>query len=218
MPDIFVSKKKESAPSETTHPPQGKAKHTLPGHSHNPLAAYCYHPDKANFETKDKKEVVVLLLRRHPITNLKWMLIFLLMFFAPIFVGDFPILDFLPGEFRFVSLLGWYLRTFVLAFEGFLTWFFNVNIITDERVVDIDFHSLIYKDVSDTNIDKIQDVTYKMGGAIRTIFNYGDVLIQTAGEKPNFEFSAVPRPDEVAKVLQDIMVEEEQEKLEGRVR
>jgi hypothetical protein len=57
-----------------------------------------------------------------------------------------------------------------------------------------------------------------MGGAIRTIFNYGDVLVQTAGEVPNFDFLAVPNPDKVVKVLQELRIEEEIEKIEGRVR
>ena len=102
--------------------------------------------------------------------------------------------------------------------ESFLTWFFNVYIVTDERIIDIDFYNLIYKEVSDANIDKIQDVTYKMGGVIRTLFNYGDVMVQTASEVPNFEFLAVPKPDKVAKVLQDLRIEEQQEAIEGRVR
>ncbi len=29
--------------------------------------------------------------------------------------------------------------TFAFAFEKFLSWYFNVNIITDERIVDVDF-------------------------------------------------------------------------------
>jgi hypothetical protein len=57
-----------------------------------------------------------------------------------------------------------------------------------------------------------------MGGVVRTIFNYGDVLIQTASEVPNFEFLAVPKPDQVVKVLQDLRIEEQQEAIEGRVR
>ena len=50
------------------------------------------------------------------------------------------------------------------------------------------------------------------------MFNYGDVLIQTAAEIPEVEFEAVPMPDLVAKVLRELRIEEEVEKLEGRVR
>lgn len=211
MPDIFINPEGE----EQEKKPQ---KHKLPGHSHNPLSSYCYYPDNIDFETKEKEERVVLFLRQHPIILLPRILVVLLMIFAPGVLGVFPLLSFLPANFKVISVLGWYLVTTAFALESFLTWFFNVYILTDERIVDIDFVNLIYKEVSDANIDKIQDVTYKMGGAIRTVFNYGDVFIQTASEVPNFEFLAVPKPDEVAKILQNLRIEEEQEKLEGRIR
>ena len=39
----------------------------------------------------------------------------------------------------------WYLILAAFIFEEFLGWFFNVNIITDERIVEVDFHNLIYR-------------------------------------------------------------------------
>lgn len=222
MPDIFISgkeeKPKEKKDRTIAKKPEKISRHKLKGHSHNPLAAYCYFPDKVDFETRERKEKVVLLLRRHPITNVAWILMAVLMIFAPLTLSVFPILFFLPDNFQFIAVLGWYLITTAFVLENFLTWFFNVNIITDERIIDIDFHNLIYKEVSDCKIDNIQDVTYKMGGVVRTIFNYGDVYIQTAAEVPAFEFLAVPVPNKVVRVLQDLMIEEEKEKLEGRVR
>ena len=221
MPDIFISGKEEKPKKKKdsiAKKPKKVSKHKLKGHSHDPLAAYCYFPDKVDFETRERKEKIVLLLRRHPITNVAWILIVILMIFAPLTLSVFPILSFLPSNFQFIAVLVWYLITTAFVLESFLTWFFNVNIITDERIVDIDFHNLIYKEVSDCKIDNIQDVTYKMGGVVRTIFDYGDVYIQTAAEVPAFEFLAVPKPSKVARVLQDLIIEEEKEKLEGRVR
>jgi uncharacterized membrane protein YdbT with pleckstrin-like domain len=137
---------------------------------------------------------------------------------VPFFVDNLGILSSVPTNFRFIFNLIWFLILSAYFLESFLTWYFNVYIVTDERIIDVDFYNLIYKEVSDANIDKIQDVTYKMGGVIRTIFNYGDVLVQTASEVPNFEFLAVPKPDQVVKVLQDLRIEEQQEAIEGRVR
>lgn len=183
----------------------------------NPLSPFAFLPKDVDFETRNKGEKVVLLLRRHPITNLRWIIISILMAIAPIFLNFFPILSFMPSNFRFVAVLGWYMIIFAFVFESFLSWFFNVNIITDERIVDIDFVNLIYKEISDADIDKIQDVNVRVGGVIRTMFNYGDVYIQTASEKPNFEFLAVPDPERVVKILQELRIEEKQEELEGRV-
>lgn len=187
-------------------------------HLKRPMAAFSFHPDGIDFETRESQEKVILFLRQHPIVNIPWILLSFLMIIAPFFVSGFELFESVPGNFKFVFLMLWYLLTTAFSLEKFLTWFFNVYIVTDERIVDIDFYNLIYKEVSDAQIDKIQDITYTMGGVVRTLFNYGNVFIQTASEVPNFEFLAVPKPDKVVRVLQDMQMEEEQEKLEGRVR
>ncbi|OGM26883.1 hypothetical protein A3D00_05440 [Candidatus Woesebacteria bacterium RIFCSPHIGHO2_02_FULL_38_9] len=192
--------------------------HNLPGHSHNPLASYCYYPDKADFIEKDPEEKIVLIVRRHPITNVPWIILSVIMLFVPVVVTSFSFLSFLPIRFQIVGIVVWYLISVAFAFEKFLNWFFNVNIITDERVFDVDFVNLVYREITDANLDQIQDVTVKVGSVIRTIFNYGDISIQTAAEIPEIEFDAIPNPDLVAKILRELRVEEEQEKLEGRVR
>jgi hypothetical protein len=190
------------------HPMQGK----------KPLSSFLFSPDGINFETMEAEEKVVLFLRKHLITNIPWIFVGLVMILVPTVVSALSIFDSVPANFRFIFVLIWYLITMAYILESFLTWFFNVYIVTDERIIDIDFYNLIYKEVSDANIDKIQDVTYKMGGVIRTLFNYGDVLVQTASEVPNFDFLAVPKPDMIARVLQDLRMEEQQELVEGRIR
>ena len=175
-------------------------------------------PPDIRFETQEREEKIILLLRRHWITNLPWVLLAILALFAPFLLRLFPVLGFLPLRYQLISILLWYLLTLAFVLENFLSWYFNVNVVTDERIVDIDFYSLIYKQISHCKIDKIQDVTFKMEGIIRTIFNYGDVFIQTAGEVPVFEFESVPNPALVVQKLNELILEEEQEKLEGRVR
>ncbi len=208
MPDVFVSSKKGK-----------KALYKdLPMQERYPLASFLMVPHGINFETREKEEKVILFLRKHFITNIPWIFTGFIMLLTPTVVMSLSILESVPSNFRFIFIMIWYLITTAYILESFLTWFFNVYIVTDERIIDIDFYNLIYKEVSDANIDKIQDVTYKMGGVIRTLFNYGDVMIQTASEVPNFDFLAVPYPDKVAKVLQDLRTEEQQEAIEGRVR
>jgi hypothetical protein len=231
MPDIFINKKDEEVkevvestpeiPDEeipVEAPTNKQELEKLPGHTHNPLSAFLYYPEKINFEAQDNEEKVVLLLRRHPITNVPWVLVTVLLFFAPTVIRSLGLLELLPGNYQFFAYVSWYIGTFTYALQSFLGWYYNVHIITDERVVDVDFSNLIYKQVSDANIDKIQDVTYKMGGVVRTMFNFGDVVIQTASEVPNFNLEAVPDPHRVAKILQDLRLEEQKEALEGRIR
>ncbi len=224
MPEVYVSdlpnkpqSSHNSRPDVTRHRhlPDKKA---LPGYTRSRVAAYCYYPDHVKFVGADSQEKVVLLLRRHMITNLGWIVTSILLVSTPIVLLVFELLSFVPANVLLVGLLFWYLITFAFILEQFLSWFFNVYIVTDERVFDVDFIHLVYREMTDANLDQIQDVTVRVGSVIRTVFDFGDILIQTAGEVPQIDFEAVPHPDRVAQVLRELRVEEEIEKMEGRVR
>lgn len=232
MPDIYVAseakkkKRTEEKPTKKVFPPARqaiakeavKAKKKPRKKTVSPLGAFVLKPANLRFETQEEKEKIVLLLRRHPITNVGWLLATLLLILFPLFVVRVISLNFIPPSFRFILTLVWYLLTFAFAFERFLTWFFNVNILTDERIVDVDLPSILYRDISSAKIDQMQDISVKIGGFIRSLFNYGDVLIQTAGTVPEICFEAVPNPSQVSEILNELILEEEQEKLDGRAR
>lgn len=207
MPDIFISDKKE----KVVELPKGAVEEggVIPTQSYGPFSSFCFYPDHVDFETREKEEKVILMVRQHIIVNLKWIIISVLMLLVPTVAKFFNVFDSLPSGYEFVITLIWYMITFAYAMENFISWFFNVYIVTNIRVVDVDFNNLIYKQVSDANLTKIQDVTYNMGGVARTIFNYGNVFIQTAAEVSEFDFLAVPFPDKVAKIIQDLMTNKE---------
>lgn len=206
MPDIFIS-----APEPKAEKKEEIARPKVPlpefvATSGSFLSAYLYKPRNVEFETRGPDEKVILFLRQHPVVNSKWIIVAVLMVFAPVVLRYFPILSFLPGNFRFVAVLGWYLVTMAFVLENFISWFYNIYIVTNERIVDIDFYNLVYKEVSDANIEKIQDVTYRVGGIAKSIFGYGDVLIQTAAEVADFDFPSVPNPEKVAGILQELVM------------
>lgn len=186
--------------------------------SHNPFDAFAAKPEHVGFDTQLEGEKILLLLRRHPITQLGWIAIVFVMLGLPFLFYSVGVLSFLPIQFHWAALLGWYLLVTGYALESFLTWFFNVYIVTDERIIDVDFYSLLYKNISSAKIDNIEDITATTGGALGSIFNFGTIKIQTAGAVGEFEFEDVPQPDKVTAFLNEMIVEEEQEKLEGRSR
>lgn len=235
MPDLFVSDSKniENAAVKLPNPKKsagiGKIEEGVDGsgingldkearNTYKTLGSFNYYPHNVNFQNKDPEEKVILFLRSHPIKNIGWMSFTFLLLILPPFITVMPFFDGVPLRFIILGVLIWYLFTFIYAFEAFLFWFFSVNIITDERIFDFDFHNLTYRKVTDVNIDKIQDVTVSIAGGIGTMFNFGNVLIQTASEIPEIDFMSVPQPDKVAKILREMRVEEEKEQLEGRVR
>jgi len=68
-------------------------------------------------------------------------------------------------------------------------------------VVDIDQHGLLKHEVSELNLDAIEDVTSETIGIFGNILDYGTVYIQTAGAKERFEFDKIHHPKKVASVI-----------------
>ena len=182
------------------------------------FSALSIFPKSTKFEAQDEEEKIILLLRPHFVTNVWWIILTIAMIFVPLFWTELPVISFLPDNYLFVLTLFWYALILTFVFERFLMWFFSVNIVTDERFIDVDFYGLLFKHVSVAQLENIEDVNYFQKGVMAVFFNYGDVLIQTAAEITEFVFNKVPNPEKVVKVLSELIAEEEREALEGRVR
>lgn len=177
------------------------------------LTAFVSHPLGISFGQAEVGEDLIILLRAHIVTNLPWVLGTLILFLVPFVIfpilaasGALPNLGMGTG---LVITIFWYLGVFTFAFLNLLYWLFNVYIVTNERVVDVDWNSVIFRKVSSTQIAKIQDVNAAQAGVFAGIFDYGDVQIQTAGAEENFEFKAVPHPQLVAKKIEELTQKEE---------
>lgn len=182
------------------------------------FSALSLFPKETHFEAQDPHEEIILILRPHVITTIWWVLLTVIMVIVPFFWPALPVISFLPPNYLLMLTLFWYALILTLVFEQFLLWFFSVNIVTDERIIDVDFFGLLFKQVDVAQINKIQDVNYSQKGVMAAFFNYGDVLVQTASEIPEFVFNKVPNPERVVKVLSELVAQEEQEQLEGRIR
>ncbi len=164
-----------------------------------------------HFETQADDEEVVVFSRAHFFTNFWWIVLTAILILIPpalklVFTGDNTFKGFnLTASTQLILIVSWYLFVFAFAFQRFLVWFFNVYIVTNKRIVDVDFFNLFYKQISSTTIDNIQDVTQKRGGVAQLLFNYGDLVIETAGENPSFEFTAIPNPNLVQKTIINLL-------------
>lgn len=181
------------------------------------IKSFLVRPANIQFETQGRNEKIIILLRKHPITQVSWILFVLLLIALPIFglplIMELSILPEYATEGLILYLiLFWYTGLFGFIFMQFLLWFFNVNIITNQRIIDIDFPFLLFKESTATRINQIEDITHKRGGFSRTVFDYGDVYVQTAGATPNIEFLDIPRPADVVRAIVDIWQKESPEK------
>ncbi len=158
------------------------------------------------FESQGPNETVILLLRQHPATQINWIIAVIFGLLLPLVFNVFLPTFFTPTQIVFFNLL-WYTGIFAFAFLNVISWLFNVGIVTNERIVDVDFHNLLYKEISASIITKVEDVTVKTGGFSRSVLDYGNLFVQTAGSEENIEFLNIPHPSEAAAIINNLMGE-----------
>lgn len=171
--------------------------------------SYVEHPKACRFEGQDPNEKILLLLRAHPITNIGWIFLSIALFFLPFFIpAILPFIgiswNLIPQTFQIIYLIINYLFVLTLLYEGFLNWYFNVTLMTNEKVVDIDFEHMLYKGVDLAPLSKIEEADSQTTGIFGTIFNFGNVSIQTAGAKVAIEMKNILRPAVVADIILDL--------------
>lgn len=211
-PDIYQTEREPDtiSPSKQTiknaPPLQGVKGHSKPHF----YSAFSYYPKGIKFQDQEQDEEVILLVRQHFITNVPWILGIFLLGLLPVLLSFlipfFPFLLLISQELLFLSLLFYYLILFSFALLYFTIWYFNVGIITNKRLIDIDVHNILVRVLSEARLNSIQDVTVTQVGGIRSIFNYGDIDIQTEALKQNIEFYRVPRPNFIRTVVGNLVV------------
>jgi hypothetical protein len=178
-------------------------------------------PIKLDFPGKEKDEEVILLLRRHPFILVRQNLIYLLYFSIPIvvyvlgktlftFILSFPLY---PIFILIVSLYYSFFSMFLLI--EWIDYYFDAWVITNKRLIDVEQIGLFRRIVSETRLEKIQDVTFEIKGIFGTLFHYGNIHVQTAAEAQRFIFKNIPDPGDIkTKILK--LYDERVKKLEIR--
>lgn len=170
-------------------------------------------PSPSQF-TKKEGERNLLVLHKHWFTLTGSLLKFFLFFILPLFLFSFIFsLSYLFSSFFWTILfLGWLLVGVSYFLYEWIVWYYDIYIITNKRIIDIEQKSLFYRIVSEASLDKIQDVTYQIEGPTATFFNFGTVKVQTAGAQEMISFDGVSNPEGVvSKINEALKIFEEEE-------
>ncbi len=184
------------------------------------LSTYVERPEGVSFEIQEENEEIIVFIRRDFITNFPWLITSISLTFLPVLLYPF-----LPNLLSIVSLsqayqnfifLFYYLALFGYILLNFSLWYFHVSLVTSERIIDIDIHGIVLRDVAEVRLEQVQDVSYSQNGFLRSLFDYGDVVIQTAGTEANVEFDKAPRPARIVQIISGLLERtEEKEERDG---
>lgn len=174
------------------------------------MAAFVSFPEKVAFDTQEPEESIVLLLRQHPAVLIPKLAIVILLFLVPFIVVPLVkssgiSLGFSEVTFGLALGVMWAMGLISFCATTFFHWFFSANIVTTERLVDIDFSKVYTHSVAECKLENVEDVTHRPVGMWASIFDFGTVYIQTAAEQREFEFDNVPRPRDVQDTITDLI-------------
>lgn len=162
------------------------------------------------FPGQEADERVFLFIRKHPLTMLGEIMAGLFLTLLPVVLlavisvgGGEPFTE--PSRnFTIIALPIYYLILAVWLFILWLLYYLDVGMVTNTRLVDIDQKSLFKRSIAELNLAWVQDVDGNRNGLLETFFDFGDVVVQTAGERTNFIFHSIPHPHEVAQKVLDL--------------
>lgn len=168
------------------------------------------HPERIRYTEQEENEHIEIFLRQHWVTNLGWIISALILMVLPLTVPTIgrlmnisAILD-VPRSISWSLLVLWYLLVIAYILENYLYWYFNIYIVTNRHLIDIALQSLLARNITEVRLGDIESARSAVAGIGRSLFNFGDVVVETAAEKQDIEFLAVPFPNLVADRIQDL--------------
>lgn len=157
----------------------------------------------------DEGEKVMYVLKRHPIglvimyvQAIVGVLAVALLFFlvGPEFAGEIP--DDVKVLLSGIALFGLGLLVLIMIVATYIYKLSQITI-TNKEVVQVLQRGLFSRKVSRLDLSNVEDVTADQHGILQSIFNYGTLTIQTAGELENFIFPYCPHPNTYADEILD---------------
>jgi hypothetical protein len=122
-------------------------------------------------------EEVLFVFRKHPIVMRKGIVLFSI---GPLLgvlpAAIWPALGF--GAF-FGGLAGGFLLGALLFMPGWISWYYSLFIVSDQRFIQITQKGLFKRSVVDIGLTQIQMVNYEIGGLQEAMLGYGTIMMQT---------------------------------------
>jgi len=171
--------------------------------SHSTLHSLCVRPN-VQFDSQRDDETVLLSMRAHPVTLVP-AFFNTIVFFILIFFLNFVISQLISVRSVLYINIFFIFFVFVYLWMQIVNWYFNIGLITNMQIIDVDFNILTFKEITRTELAHVEDITVKTSGFISGIFDFGSIYIQTAGSEINSEFIMIPHPARAAKIIEDIL-------------
>lgn len=104
------------------------------------------------------------------------------------------------------GIAAWMLLSTMAAATSWTSYYLDLWIITDRRIIVVDQFNFFNRKVSNFRLERLQDIKVTIKGLIPTLLNYGTIQAQTASaSENNFTSPGLPDPRELQSIIQNAM-------------
>lgn len=105
------------------------------------------------------------------------------------------------GKVFLIVALAWVLYWAGRCYFDWYSYRNDIWVVTNQRIIDSIKPNYFRSRLASADLVDIEDITVEHHGLLQTIFRYGDLRCQTAGEQPNFILGGIPHPPTVLGVV-----------------
>jgi uncharacterized membrane protein YdbT with pleckstrin-like domain len=102
-------------------------------------------------------------------------------------------------NFVVIAISLYYMVMTTFAFTEWISFYYDILAVTETEVIQISQSGIFDRKISEISILRVQDVSAEVNGFWPTLFGYGDVIVESAGEQTQkYIIKDIPHPVEVA--------------------
>jgi len=126
------------------------------------------------------------------------------------YISQIGVLSFAASYINIAALLGIIIALFY-GFHIWMTWHYDVYVLTSERIVEAKQKGFFSKEVKEIDLGKVRDVTYNVSGFLSTIMKSGNVKIRSSSDM-EIEMKNVSKPGVIREVIMKLIEKKEEGK------
>ena len=158
-------------------------------------------------------EQIVLVVRKHWIEIIGQVIALIVAIIFPLiimimismFVPNFP--GWQTGHLIYLyttAYAAWLMFFWVFFFFAWTEYRLDIWVVTTHRIFLVKQQAMFYREISSLTLDKIQDLTIDIDGFLSTMLKFGDILIETAGERKKLSFVNAKNPEAIKIAINSI--------------
>lgn len=147
--------------------------------------------------SNEHNEKILIFARAHPISFINRVFLFTALFLVPFIVVPFWF-GTVKTQLAVLIVCFYYLIWIDMAFIEWFKFYYDFLIVTARQLIVVNQKGLFERVIYQCHLSQVEESTADVKGVTQSMFNYGNIKIQTAGPQEHIVIRAIAKPFEIS--------------------